>query len=41
MAAARTGDVFGKKNVAFFGTLNYDYTGLVRAIAPSRPHAAN
>ena len=36
MAAARTGDVFGKKNVAFFGTLNYDYEGLVRALVPSR-----
>jgi hypothetical protein len=32
MAAARTNDVFGKKNVAFFGTLTYDYTGLRRAL---------
>jgi hypothetical protein len=35
MAATRTSDVFGKKNVAFFGTLTYDYAGLVRAIAPA------
>ena len=34
MARARTNDVFGKKNVAFFGTLTYDYTTLVRALAP-------
>jgi hypothetical protein len=33
MAAARTLDTFGKKNVAFFGTLTFDYAGLVRALA--------
>src|SRR5262249_54350740 len=36
MAAARTSDVFGKKNVAFFGTLNYDYESLVRKIMAPR-----
>jgi len=37
MAAARTNDVFGRKNVAFFGTLTYDYAGLRKLISP--PHA--
>jgi hypothetical protein len=37
MARARTADVFGKKNVAFFGTLTFDYAFLVRALGPSRP----
>jgi hypothetical protein len=33
MAASRTNDVFGKRNVAFFGTLNYDYGGLLKALS--------
>jgi hypothetical protein len=33
MAAARTSDVFGKHNVAFFGTLTFDYGTLLRAPA--------
>jgi hypothetical protein len=36
MAAARTNDVFGKKNVAFFGTLTYDYGSLFRKQPPPR-----
>jgi hypothetical protein len=33
MAASRTLDVFGKHNVAFFGTLTYDYARLARLVA--------
>jgi hypothetical protein len=36
MASTRTLDVFGKKNVAFFGTLTYDYAQLARMVAGSR-----